>query len=337
MVLVNSLSGVLVVKMKDVAELAGVSNAAVSRYLNGGYISADKAERIKRVIERTGYVRSNQARALRTGSTKLIGVIVPKINSESVSRITAGIGQVLDRRGYQMLLANTDNTPARELEYLGLFQNHPVDGIVLVATMITDEHRAALASSRVPIVLIGQNVEGAACVYHDDYEAAYELGHALAGRVDGKIAYIGVTEEDRAAGYDRRRGFEAGLLAAGVALNPDLIRQGSFTLDSGYRAARELLADVPDVSFIACATDTMAAGALRALDEVRGPGEGVHRVSGFGDNAFLRALTGGIPTVHYGYLISGVEATNMLLDTLDGVEGEGGLRTLKLGHQLMNV
>ena len=218
-----------------------------------------------------------------------------------------------------------------------MFQNHPVDGIVLVATMITDEHRAAIASCCVPIVLIGQNVEGAACVYHDDYEAAYELGHALAGRVDGKIAYIGVTEEDRAAGYDHRRGFEAGLLAAGVVLNPDLNRQGSFTLDSGYRAARELLADVPDVSFIACATDTMAAGALRALDETLGLGEGAHRVSGFGDNAFLRALTGGIPTVHYGYLTSGVEATNMLLDTLDGVEGEGGLRTLKLGHQLMNV
>lgn len=337
MVLVNSLSGVLVVKMKDVTELAGVSNAAVSRYLNGGYISADKSGRIKRAIEQTGYVRSNQARALRTGSTKLIGVIVPQINSESVSRITAGIGQVLGRRGYQMLLANTDNVAEREFEYLDLFQNHPVDGIVLVATMITDEHRAAFASCRVPIVLIGQNAEGVACVYHDDYEAAYELGHALAGRVDGKIAYIGVTEEDRAAGYDRRRGFEAGLLAAGVALDSNLICQGSFTLDLGYRAARELLADDPDVSFIACATDTMAAGALRAFDEARGEGEGVHRVSGFGDNAFLRALTGGIPTVQYGYLTSGVEATNMLLDTLDGVEGEGGLRTLKLGHQLMNV
>lgn len=236
-----------------------------------------------------------------------------------------------------MLLANTDNVAERELEYLDLFQNHPVDGIVLVATMITDEHRAAIASCRVPIVLIGQNVEGAACVYHDDYEAAFELGQALTEHVEGKIGYVGVTDDDRAAGYDRRRGFEAGLIAAGVTLEPELIRHGSFTLDSGYRAARELLADVPDVSFIACATDTMAAGALRAFDEARGEGEGVHRVSGFGDNAFLRALTGGIPTVQYGYLTSGVEATNMLLDTLDGVEGEGGLRTLKLGHQLMNV
>lgn len=337
MVKAISTTGVLVVKMKDVAELAGVSSAAVSRYLNGGYISADKADRIKQAIELTGYVRSSQARALRTGSTKLIGVIVPKINSESVSRITAGIGQVLGHRGYQMLLANTDNAPDRELEYLDLFQNHPVDGIVLVATMITDEHRRAIESCRVPIVLIGQNVEGAACVYHDDYEAAFELGRALAGRADGKIAYIGVTEEDRAAGYDRRRGFEAGLRAAGVVLDPSLIRQGSFTLDSGYGAARELLSFAPDVSFIACATDTMAAGALRAIDEVRGMGEGIHRVSGFGDNAFLRALTGGIPTVHYGYLTSGIEATNMLLNTLDGVEGERGLKTLKLGHQLMNV
>lgn len=119
--------------------------------------------------------------------------------------------------------------------------------------------------------------------------------------------------------------------AAGAVLDPSLIRTGSFTLDSGYRAARELLADVPDVSFIACATDTMAAGALRALDEVRGMGEGVRRVSGFGDNAFLRALTGGIPTVHYGYLTSGVEATNMLLDALDGEEGRAACGRSNLG------
>ena len=80
--------------------------------------------------------------------------------------------------------------------------------------------------------------------------------------------------------------------AAGVALDPSLICQGSFTLDSGYRAARELLSVDPDVSFIACATDTMAAGALRALDEVRGMGEGVRRVSGFGDNAFFARADG---------------------------------------------
>ena len=128
--------------MKDVAELAGVSSAAVSRYLNGGYISADKAERIKQAIELTGYVRSSQARALRTGSTKLIGVIVPKINSESVSRITAGIGQVLGRRGYQMLLANTDNAADRELDEakrLRSIENGPVVDVTAVAQGLSEK------------------------------------------------------------------------------------------------------------------------------------------------------------------------------------------------------
>ena len=142
MVKAISMTGVLVVKMKDVAELAGVSSAAVSRYLNGGYISADKAERIKQAIELTGYVRSSQARALRTGSTKLIGVIVPKINSESVSRITAGIGQVLGRRGYQMLLANTDNAADRELDEakrLRSIENGPAVDVTAVAQGLSEK------------------------------------------------------------------------------------------------------------------------------------------------------------------------------------------------------
>ena len=86
MVKAISMTGVLVVKMKDVAELAGVSSAAVSRYLNGGYISADKAERIKQAIELTGYVRSSQARALRTGSTKLIRSEERRVGKECRSR-----------------------------------------------------------------------------------------------------------------------------------------------------------------------------------------------------------------------------------------------------------
>ena len=244
---------------------------------------------------------------------------------------------MLGRRGYQMLLANTDNAPDRELEYLDLFQNHPVDGIVLVATMITDEHRRAIESCRVPIVLIGQNVEGAACVYHDDYEAAFELGHALAGRVDGKIAYIGVTEEDRAAGCDRRRGFEAGLRAAGNPLDATLIRWPRLR---STRAMVRRVSCFPSLPMFrlshAQPTPWRRAHCVPSM-RFAAWARGIHRVSGFGDNAFFGALTGGIPTVHYGYLTSGVEATNMLINTLDGVEGESGLKTLKLGHQLMNV
>ena len=118
--------------IKEIAKLAGVSSAAVSRYLNGGYVSDEKKEQIKKVIEETGYQPSAQARMLRTKKACLIGVVVPKINSESISRITAGIEKVLSERNYQMLLAGTDNTPVKEIEYMRLFENYPVDGIILV-------------------------------------------------------------------------------------------------------------------------------------------------------------------------------------------------------------
>ena len=80
----------------DIAEMAGVSRAAVSRYLNNGYISAEKSEKIRKVIERTGYKPSVMAQTLRTKKTMLIGVVLPRINSDSISSIVAGIGTALN-------------------------------------------------------------------------------------------------------------------------------------------------------------------------------------------------------------------------------------------------
>ncbi len=109
------------------------------RYLNGGYVSDEKKEQIKKVIDETGYQPSAQARMLRTKKACLIGVVVPKINSKSISRITARIEKVLSERNYQMLCAGTEQTPAKEIEYMRLFENYPVDGIILMGTMITAE------------------------------------------------------------------------------------------------------------------------------------------------------------------------------------------------------
>ena len=320
--------------MKEVAELAGVSSAAVSRYLNGGYISDDKAARIKEAIAQTGYIPSNQARALRTGSTRLIGVIVPKINSESIGRITAGIGQVLRERGYQMLLADTDNDAASEVTYLELFQNHPVDGIILIGTMMTPAHRAFLKSARVPVVITGQKVSGCNCICHNDRDAARELAQRIAETHAGGIAYIGVTREDKAAGAAREDGFREGLVAAGRFFDETLCRESLFSVEGGYACADDLLAHDPDLKFIACATDTIAAGAIRALSE-HGVADAARRVSGFGDNQFLRAVTGGIATVHFGYRTSGVKAAQMLLGIIDG-ETTVAMQ-MELGYTLVGI
>lgn len=98
----------------EIAQRAGVSKTAVSRYLNSGYISQEKKEKIRAVIEETGYIPSRQAQNLRRGTSRMIGVILPKIDSESISRIVAGISQVLEEKGFQLLLANTENNIERK-------------------------------------------------------------------------------------------------------------------------------------------------------------------------------------------------------------------------------
>ena len=114
--------------IKEIAQLAQVSSAAVSRYLNGGYISEEKKERIRTTIEKTGYHPSAQARNLRTKRARLIGVVAPRLSSESVARVTDGIGEVLAEKQFQMLLTVTNNQSDKELETMRLFENYPVDG-----------------------------------------------------------------------------------------------------------------------------------------------------------------------------------------------------------------
>ena len=158
--------------IKDIAQLAGVSRATVSRYLNNGYVSDEKKVRIKEVIDSTGYVPSTQAQMLRTKKTRLIGVIVPKLNSETVARVVDGISQVLGTYNYHMLLANTENSYEKELDFLNIFANDRVDGVILMASVLTKQHHALIRRLPVPVVIVGQECRDCCCIYHDDKNAA---------------------------------------------------------------------------------------------------------------------------------------------------------------------
>lgn len=309
--------------IKEIAEMAGVSSAAVSRYLNGGYISDEKRERIRRVIKETGYVPSSQARALRTKRARLVGVVVPKISSESIARITAGIGQVLSSRGYQMLLADTGNDPKKEIEYLDLFDAYPVDGIILAGTVISKQHRSFFNRSHVPIVVIGQRVEEVSSVFHDDYGAAKELGASIARSLPSgaRAAYIGVTRDDVAAGAAREDGMLAGLRMGGCRVDERDVIHGDFTSDSGRSHALSLINSGKGLDLIACATDSIAAGVMGAVQQAQRAGTlqfSSPVVSGFGDNRVISAITGGIPTVHFAYLTSGLKGAEILLEAIEG-------------------
>ena len=302
--------------INQIAKLAGVSSAAVSRYLNNGYLSEEKRQAIAKVIDETGYIPSTQAQTLRTKKTKIIGVIIHKIDSDSISQVVAGIGDILNEKGYKMLLANTDNSDEKEIEFINTFKQNIVDGIILLGTVLTPKHKKALKDLTIPYVVLGQQTDISTCIFHDDYTAAYELTNYILDKGHKNIGYIGVTENDIAVGINRKKGFLDALEKHDITLPAGLIKTGPFNMDNGYENTMALLKQYKNIDAILCATDTIALGAIKYLNEkgIKIPDD--IAVAGFGESKASSILSPSLTTVHFYYRECGIEGARYLLDKI---------------------
>ncbi len=304
--------------IRDVAEAAGVSLSSVSRYLNNGYVSEEKREKIRRAIEETGYTAERQVVMSHGRKTGLIGVIVPKLRSETIAGVVDGIQSVLGEKGYQMLLACTDSDEAKEVSYIGLFGSYPVDGIILSGTVLTKMHRIAMKKTKIPIVTVGQHFENTWCVYHDDVEAGRLLTKDLIDAGCRKPAMLAVRQDDISVGADRLKGYREALSAAGLKFDPDYVREVPFSTEGGYEAAGGLMVDHPDIDGFFCATDSIAIGAMQKLQEL---GYSIPRdvkVCGVGHSRLSRVVSPKLTTAHLFYGRSGAEAARMLISLIEG-------------------
>lgn len=311
----------------EIAEKAGVSKSAVSRYLNNGYISKEKRNIIQKVIDETGYIPSTQAQTLRTGKSRMIGVIVPRIDSDSISRIVAGISEVLEENNYRLLLANTQNRPEKELEYLDVFKNGNVDAVIFVATILTSTHKKAIKNCNVPIVLVGQQMDNISCIYNNDFGAAYELTKLLVKHNKNKLGYIGVTNKDKAAGLERLSGFKKA-----YSITDDYIEISDFSLDGGYNAAKKLISRKPEINGIFCATDTIAIGAMRFLKEQNFKIPEDIAVVSIGDSKLSQIVSPQLTTAKYYYKDSGKQAAKHILNVINNSDNH--IIQIKFGFEL---
>ncbi|MDO5136378.1 MAG: LacI family DNA-binding transcriptional regulator [Eubacteriales bacterium] len=318
--------------INEIARLSGVSRATVSRYLNNGYVSEEKKAVIRQVIEETGYQPSSQAQTLRTKKTKLVGVILPKINSDTISREVEGISSVLTAQGYQMILANTSNSLEEELKYLSLFKDNQVDGVIFLATMFTKKHKQMLKEYKVPIVILGQRLSGYPCIYQDDFQAAQMMMETLleTGR---KAAYIGITCKDEAVGIQRKKGVEAAFAERRISLPKGCVEEGDFSIQAGYDAAKRLFERTPDIDTLMCATDTMAVGAMAYIKEIGLEIPRDVQVAGMGDGNLGSIVEPKLSTIRFSYRISGIEAAKLLAELI--AYPEGVHKEIKMGCELV--
>ena len=320
--------------MKELAKLAGVSTAAVSRYLNSGPLSEEKRRIIRAAIEKTGYQPDPTAQMLRTRSTDIVGLIVPKLDSESVSRLASGVSEVLDEAGYACQLGVTGNSPEKELSWLRLFQNRSAAGVILMGTVMTPELERFLQRSSMPVVVAGQRFKGVPCVYHDDYGAALELTRLVLSKGRRRLAFISANENDAAAGAARRRGVQAGLREAG--LDPELpVELSSFELEGGKAAMERLLKRCPALDAVLCATDRMAFGAMQALREA---GKRLPRdvaVTGIGDSWAGEQVEPHLTTARFYYRTCGETAARLLIERINDKDRKTPVQQVVLSYTII--
>jgi DNA-binding LacI/PurR family transcriptional regulator len=296
--------------MEDVARLAGVSTATVSRTLRGlPNVSDETRDRVLQAASSLSYVVSPFASRLASGKTSTVGVIVPYASRWFFGQIVAGAESVLREHELDLLLYNLGDTPSRQRFFDHLPLRRRVDAVLVVAMQFTDFEVEALGSLNVPVVVVGDNMPGAGSVRIDDTASVgtavrhlIELGH----RRIGMISTYGEQNFFLPVAHARRRAYLETLTGAGITPDDDLVMSVPHGLHGGEQAMRRLLALPHPPTAVFTESDELAFGALSAL---RRTGRHVS-VIGFDDHELSALLD--LTTIRQRVFEQGVLAAGML-------------------------
>lgn len=251
-------------RMADVARLAGVSTATVSRSLRGSLVADKTRERVLQAARDLEYELSPAASQLATGRTQTIAVVVPFASRWFFSEVIAGAEDVLRGAGLQLLLYNIGHVDARGYFFDRLPLRRRVDAALIVSSALTSRESDAMTSLGIPLCVLGSAIPGHPSVLIDDeLAAATATRHLLALRHE-RISMICGDPHDpigHATTRRRREGFEATLARAGV--RPLSIASAPWGLEGGARAMEILLGQPNLPTAIFAESDEMALGALR--------------------------------------------------------------------------
>lgn len=268
--------------VEQVARLAGVSTATVSRVLNGTAAVAGATERrVREAIDLLAFHPAPQARNLRMGRTGNIALIVPSITNPFFPELMAHVNREVRDRDYSLLLFDA---PQPEDEGVRVARSRLADGIILVGSPSAAAAPAwsPLELSDVPVVAFDRRPRAlrAPVVQVDNYRGAREVVAHLAGHGHRRIAFIG-GPRGVSVSADRARGYRAGLRAASLTADPGIVTAGEFDEDSGYAAAVRLLRGDGGFTALFAANDLMAIGAMSALRDQGVAVPGQVAVAGF--------------------------------------------------------
>ncbi len=314
--------------INDVARLAGVSTATVSRSLNEpGKVSRATLESVRNAVERLGYTPHFGGRALASNKSNTVGALIPTVDNAIFARGLQALQETLAEAGITLLIATTGYDPLREYQQIQSLLSRGVDGLMLIGTARPERTYALLARQSVAVVLawtFDPNSEYP-CVGFDNRSAAADLANLVLDYRHKKIAMIaGISRgNDRAA--DRIKGVRSALSARRLGLPQDHLIEAPYNLQDAAEAMATLMALPTRPTAVICGNDVLAVGAMMHAKRAGLSVPGDVSIVGFDDIDLASVTDPALTTVHIPHRRMGVAAAEVLLALNSGAEDISGV------------
>ena len=323
--------------IRDVARVAGVSKSTVSRVLNADpNVAEETRSAVFAAIKEIGYSRNALARGLNTRKTGTIGLIISDITNPFHAEVARGVEDLASDFDSNVILCNTDGRPKKEAAYIDLLVEKRVDGIIFTSVKAGESDMTVLRSKQIPFVFAGRTLPDveADSVVVDNVLGGFQAATHLVRLGHQRIAYL-AGPSHVSASMDRYEGYCQALRRAGIEPDPELVAEGDFKQEGGYRAMSALLDRALGVTAVFAANDYMAMGALEAIYErgLRVPED--IAVVGFDDIPFARLHLVQLTTVAQPKYDIGAIAARMLFERIDGKVGDEPARRVVLPPRLV--
>lgn len=316
--------------MKDVAQLARVSTATVSRALmNPEKVSTSTRKRVEDAVLESGYSPNSLARNLRRNESKTIVAVVPDICDPYYSDIIRGIEDAAAEHGYVVLLGDT-NQQKHDSSVTSLAFTKHADGILLLGTDIPFDVSKPEQKNLPPLVMACEFAPELELptVHIDNLTSAFEAVNYLTQMGHKRVAQISGPEEAAICKF-RSQGYQQALRRGGIAMNPNYSVSGDYSFDAGTQAVRKLLSLAEPPTAIFCHCDLMAIGAIQEIKRLglRVPQD--LSVVGFDDVQFSQYCDPPLTTIAQPRYEIGRQALLMVLELLRGKDVRAGSRLLE--------